>query len=54
MNALLFFILLIAVFSLLNCYWPLPETGADPDCPHCRGLGYDASGYTCTCIGEKK
>jgi hypothetical protein len=19
-------------------------------CPHCRGLGYDASGYTCTCV----
>jgi hypothetical protein len=23
-------------------------------CPHCRGLGYDASGYTCTCLREKK
>jgi hypothetical protein len=23
-------------------------------CPHCRGLGYDASGYTCTCLMEKK
>ena len=19
-------------------------------CPHCYGLGYDASGYTCTCV----
>lgn len=19
-------------------------------CPHCRDLGYDASGYTCTCV----
>lgn len=19
-------------------------------CPHCRGLGYDSSGYTCTCV----
>lgn len=19
-------------------------------CPHCRGLGYDASGYPCTCV----
>ena len=30
------------------------ETPAEPWCSHCRGLGYDASGYTCTCIGEKK
>jgi tRNA(Ile2) C34 agmatinyltransferase TiaS len=22
----------------------------EPACPHCRGLGYDASGYTCTCV----
>jgi hypothetical protein len=21
----------------------------EPTCPHCRGLGYDASGYPCTC-----
>lgn len=19
-------------------------------CPHCYGIGYDASGYTCTCV----
>ena len=23
-------------------------------CPHCSGLGYDASGYTCTCLRDKK
>ena len=21
-------------------------------CPHCRGLGYDASGYACTCVRD--
>jgi hypothetical protein len=21
-----------------------------PTCPHCYSLGYDASGYTCTCV----
>ena len=31
-----------------------PEQLASPDCRHCRGLGYDASGYPCTCIGDKK
>jgi hypothetical protein len=23
-----------------------------PTCPHCRSLGYDASGYACTCTCE--
>lgn len=32
--------------------WLPPTT--DTNCPYCRGLGYDASGYTCTCSGEKK
>ena len=31
-----------------------PPGERNPDCPYCRGLGYDASGYTCTCIGEQK
>lgn len=22
-------------------------------CPHCHGLGYDASGYQCTCQPEQ-
>lgn len=25
-----------------------------PNCPHCRGLGYDASGLLCACVKEKK
>jgi hypothetical protein len=32
----------------------LPPTTVDTNCPYCRGLGYDASGYTCTCLMEKK
>lgn len=24
----------------------------DPDCKHCKGTGYDASGYQCTCVKE--
>jgi hypothetical protein len=31
-----------------------PEQLADPHCTYCKGLGYDASGYTCTCVKEKK
>ena len=34
--------------------WATPVNSADENCPHCRGMGYDASGYTCTCIGKKK
>lgn len=34
--------------------WFFPAETTDPNCPHCRGLGYDASGYSCTCIGDKK
>lgn len=26
---------------------------ADPNCPHCRGLGFDASGYSCHCTEPK-
>ena len=24
----------------------------DTNCPHCRGMGYDASGYACTCVRD--
>ena len=33
--------------------WVVRETFADTTCPHCRGMGYDASGYTCTCVEKK-
>jgi hypothetical protein len=26
----------------------------DEHCPYCQGLGYDSSGWTCTCLREKK
>jgi hypothetical protein len=25
----------------------------DEHCPYCHGLGYDSSGWTCTCLREK-
>ncbi len=31
-----------------------PKQTVDPDCKHCRGTSYDASGYTCTCVKELK
>ena len=31
-----------------------PEQTADPLCTYCKGLGYDASGYACTCVKEKE
>jgi len=31
--------------------WPIKELFDSPYSAH--GLGYDASGYTCTCIGDK-
>jgi hypothetical protein len=33
---------------------PLPPADADERCPHCLGLGYDSSGFTCSCLREKK
>jgi len=29
-------------------------TVADEHCPYCHGIGYDASGFTCLCLREKK
>ena len=35
--------------------WFTPEMPpVDENCPNCRGIGYDASGYICTCIKENK
>lgn len=40
--------------------WRLPKLNytvkqtADPLCTYCKGIGYDASGYACTCVKEKK
>ncbi len=31
---------------------PVKQT-IDPDCKYCRGMGYDSSGYQCTCVKEK-
>jgi hypothetical protein len=26
----------------------------DEHCPYCYGCGYDSSGYTCSCVRDKK
>jgi hypothetical protein len=35
-------------------FTPVKPAEADPLCTYCKGLGYDASGYACTCVKEKK
>lgn len=32
----------------------VPAAETDDKCPYCHGLGYDSSGWTCTCLREKK
>jgi hypothetical protein len=32
----------------------VPAAVTDKHCPYCHGLGYDSSGFTCTCLREKK
>lgn len=43
--------------SILNWvkrwFGPAKPANADEHCPYCHGLGYDASGWTCTCLREK-
>jgi hypothetical protein len=31
-----------------------PAFKPEPECKHCHGLGYDASGFLCTCVKEIK
>jgi hypothetical protein len=35
-------------------FGPVPRSEAQEECPFCRGLGYDSSGFTCSCLREKK
>jgi len=39
---------------LKNLFKPAPPAVTDEHCPYCHGLGYDSSGFTCTCLKEKK
>jgi hypothetical protein len=39
--------------QLFDWFMPVEQT-ADPLCTYCKGLGYDASGYACTCVKEKE
>jgi hypothetical protein len=31
-----------------------PVAITDEHCPYCYGIGYDSSGFTCSCVREKK
>jgi hypothetical protein len=35
-------------------FTPVPPAVTDEHCPYCHGIGYDASGFTCSCLREKK
>jgi hypothetical protein len=39
---------------LKRWFTPVPKAVTDEHCPWCEGLGYDSSGWTCTCLREKK
>jgi hypothetical protein len=39
---------------LKKLFRPVAPSATDEHCPYCRGLGYDSSGFTCTCLREKK
>ena len=34
-------------------FTPPTPAPSNPNCKHCLGIGFDASGYQCTCVGEK-
>jgi hypothetical protein len=38
---------------LKRWFTPVPKAVTDEHCPMCHGLGYDSSGWTCTCLREK-
>ena len=43
---------LIEYIKKLFAHVPLAKT--DEHCPYCHGIGYDSSGWLCTCLREKK
>ena len=46
---------MIAIINYIRALFARVEpTVVDEHCPYCHGIGYDASGFTCTCLREKK
>ena len=39
---------------LVDWFTPAPMYPADPNCPHCHGISYDASGLHCSCVYEER
>lgn len=37
-----------------SLFRPASSAETDEHCPYCHGLGYDSSGFTCSCLREKK
>lgn len=37
-----------------SLFAPVAPAVTDEHCPYCHGLGYDSSGFTCSCLREKK
>jgi len=43
------------IVKFWNWLFALAEpAAADEHCPYCHGLGYDSSGFTCTCLRRQK
>jgi hypothetical protein len=44
--------------TILYIAWKFSEVvipaQTDEHCPYCYGIGYDSSGFTCTCVREKQ
>jgi hypothetical protein len=46
---------MIAIYEFLKkLFTRVPPAVTDEHCPYCHGIGYDASGFTCSCLREKK
>jgi len=43
-----------AIINWLRWLGPVKPAVTDEHCPSCWGLGYDSSGYTCSCLRKNK
>jgi hypothetical protein len=46
---------MIAIYEFIKkLFTREPPLVTDEHCPYCHGIGYDASGFTCTCLRDTK